>query len=182
MHIVLRNGRRETLFRVEVDLTSPPTIVHPPSGGGTAVHLDWDRALDDEHHLRHCPVCGCRHLFARKQLPQLTGFALIVLAAIIATGLYAGEQTVAAVLVLMVVVALDLGIFLFARRELVCYLCRSSFHDMPIRRGHPRWQRTLGQRYARAEPPKLRRPPRGENAATVDESAAAPEPQRSRAD
>lgn len=150
MHIVLRNGRHQALFAVEVDLASPPTIVHSPAGDGQVAHLDWDRALDDEHHLRRCPVCGCQHLFARKALPQLTGFSLLVLAAIVATWLfYGGGHMMPAVIVLAIVMGLDAAIYFFARRELVCYRCQSSFHDMPIRSDHPRWQKTLSQRYAR---------------------------------
>ena len=151
MHIELRDERRERLFAVDVDISDPPAIVHAPDGQGQAVHLDWDRALDDEQHLRHCPVCGCPELFARKTLPQLTAFAVVVLAAIVSMVLYGIGQPGAALAVFLVVVAIDAAIYLFTQRALICYRCRSRFTGMPIRRDHPGWDKALGEQYPPAD-------------------------------
>src|SRR5690606_31717082 len=91
-------------------------------------------------HLRRCPVCGCNDLFMRKELPQVTALVAIVLAAVVAMVLFGLQQVWWAIAVLVVVAALDLGIFLFAKRVLECYRCRSVFRDVPVARGHPRWE------------------------------------------
>lgn len=154
MRIDLRDERRQRLFSVEVDLLSPPAVVRPPDGQGPAVHLDWDRALDDEHHLRRCPACGCVDLFARKRLPQLTAFALLLLAAVVVMLLLGVEQVGLVAALLGVMLVLDVGIFLFSPRELVCYRCHSVFRGVPIRRDHPGWQSAVGERYRlTGEPP-----------------------------
>ena len=148
MHIELRNQRREHLFAVEVNLSDPPAIVHDPAGGGQAVHLNWDRAIDDEQHLRRCPVCGCADLFKRKPLPQLTAFAIVVLAAVVAMLVHGiGDQPMLALAVFLAVSAVDIAIYLFTPRQLVCYNCRSAFSSLRIRRDHPRWDKTLGDQY-----------------------------------
>lgn len=152
MRIVLRNDRRQRLFAVDVDLSSPPTIVHSSAEDGQVAHLDWDRVLDDERHLRRCPACGCSHLFAHKVLPQWAGLGLIVLAAVMAMGLYyLGNSMWAALLVLVGVLAVDGAIYVVAPRELVCYRCHSAFRGMPIRRDHARWQKSLSERYRLSE-------------------------------
>jgi len=148
MHIELRNQRRERQFAVDLDLDDPPAIVHAPSGDGRPVHLDWDRAIDDEQHLRRCPVCGCGDLFKRKPLPQLTAFAVIVLAAIIAMVVHGiGDEPMLALAVFIAVTVVDIAIYLFTPRQLVCYNCRSAFSGLRIRRDHPRWDKSLGEQY-----------------------------------
>lgn len=154
MRIDLRNERRQRQFAVHVDLHDPPAVVKPPSGQGPAVHLDWDRALDDELHLRHCPVCGCGDLFTRKRMPQLTGFVLILLAAVVAMVLFGIGEAGLAVIVLAVVLAVDVLIYLFTRRVLVCYRCRSEFSGMPISRRHTGWENAVGERYPAPPPSK----------------------------
>lgn len=147
MHIELRNAQRQRLFAVEIDPDEPPAVVRPPSGDGAAVHLDWDRAIDDEHHLRRCPACGCPELFAAKQVPQITAFVLILLAAVIAMVLFGFGHVLGAVVILAVVLAIDAGIYLFARRKLVCYRCRSTFSRLPIARRHPGWETVVAEKY-----------------------------------
>jgi hypothetical protein len=177
MHIVLRNHRRQLLFAVEVDPSSPPTIVQPPNGEGFAVHLDWDRALDDEHHLRRCPVCGCAHLFAQKAVPQAAGLTIIGVAAVTALALYFAGLVWTGALVFAAGAAVYGALYVFARRELVCYRCHSVYHDMPIRRDHPRWQRALSERY---RPSKSTAPPPDDTDDDApDDPQHAPDPQRS---
>ena len=72
MRIDLRLKPNETAFGVVVNPAKPPTVVKPRGPDGPTVTLDWERALDDQKRLRHCPVCGCPDLFKRKRVPQLT--------------------------------------------------------------------------------------------------------------
>ncbi|MEX0745613.1 MAG: hypothetical protein WD118_08415 [Phycisphaeraceae bacterium] len=153
MRIDLRNERRQRLYTVYVDPEDPPAVVRSPEqGDASAVHLDWDRALDDERHLRRCPACGCPDLFLRNQLPQLTGFVLIIFAAVVAMVLLGIGEVGLAVLVLLLVGAVDVGIYFFTRRVLVCYRCRSEFSGMPISRGHAKWEKGTGEKYPAPAP------------------------------
>jgi len=169
MHIELRNTRRERLFAVDVSLFQPPSVVQPPVGSDChAVHLDWDRAIDDEHHLRRCPVCGCDDLFMRKALPQVTAFAIIVFAAVVAMMLHGiGGQPMLALALFIAVTVVDVAIYLFTSRQLVCYRCRSAFSGMPIRRDHAKWDKTIGDQY----PPPGMRAAHGRQRGGVDQIA-----------
>lgn len=149
MRIQVRNSAGETIFGFDVNPSSPPTVVKSPHPERPTITLDWDRALDDQKHLRRCPVCGCNDLFVRKELPQVTALVAIVLAAVVAMVLLGLQQVWWAIGVLVVVAALDLGIFLFAKRVLECYRCRSVFRDVPVPRGHPRWEAATADRYRR---------------------------------
>lgn len=152
MRIDLRIKPDETAFGVEVDPAKPPTTLKPRGEKGPTVRLDWERALDDHKHLRHCPVCGCPDLFARKQVPQLTAFVILLAAAIAAMALYGFGQIWPAGLVFLILLAVDIVIYLWAPKILECYRCHSVYRLVPIRRGHPRYDKTLADRYKREAP------------------------------
>lgn len=158
MRIDIRNLKREPLFTVEVDDKDPPSAVKPsasalaePRGAlpplPSEVYLEWDSTIDDLGHLRRCPVCGCRELFVRKDFPQVTGFAIIVLAGILSMVLVGFRQVVWAVGILIAVAIIDAAIYLFTGRCLVCYRCRSEFRKLPIRKDHPTWELAVGEKY-----------------------------------
>lgn len=160
MRIDLRNSRREKLFTVEVDPASPPTVVRgtveshgeaddaPAAGTTQAVHLNWDRAIDDEGHLRRCPACGCEDLFARHQFPRLTAFVMIALAAVVAIVMLGLGQLHYALIVLGLVGLVDVGVYLFfSGKVLVCYRCHSEYRDLPIGREARSWRAELDERY-----------------------------------
>ena len=132
---------------MDVNADAPPSMVHPPQKDRPPISLDWDRTLDDQRRLRRCPVCGCEHLYMVRQVPQLTGFALLVLAALVALMLLNIGLKLVALVVFLVLAVLDLVVFLFAARRLVCYRCGSSFSRLPIHRDHPRWDKTVAERY-----------------------------------
>ena len=146
VRIKLRNLERQPLFRVDVDAHQRPAVVKA-ADGARECFLHWDQATDDQGHLRRCPVCGCADLFVRKDFRQVTGFVLIVLAALGSMVLLGRRRIAAAIIVLAVVALLDAAIFLFTGRCLVCYQCRSEFRRLPIGRDHPTWEAALGERY-----------------------------------
>lgn len=146
VRIDLRDKQRQALFEVELDAVRPASVVRHPSGQ-PEIHLQWEGTRDDGGHLRKCPACGCRELFARKDFPQVTGFIIVVLAALIALGLFGARQVLAGWIVLAAMVVVDAAIYLFAGRCLVCYRCRSEFRDLPIRRDHPGWDLSIGEKY-----------------------------------
>ncbi|MEZ6193508.1 MAG: hypothetical protein R3C45_19735 [Phycisphaerales bacterium] len=160
MRIDLRNTDRERLFTVEVDPASPPTVVRgtvesqgegdddQPTGRTQAVSLNWDRAIDDEKHLRRCPACGCEDLYARHQFPRLTAFVMIALAAVVAIAMLGLGQLHYALIVLGLVGLVDVGVYLFfSGKVLICYRCHSEYRDLPIGREARSWRAELDERY-----------------------------------
>lgn len=148
MRIDLRDVNRRPLFRCEVDLTNPPREAVPPSAeGGRAIEFQWSGALDERRRLRRCPVCGCRELFVRRDFPQKTGLGIVVVAGATSMALFAIGHVLAALAVLMSVVVVDALMYLFTRRCLVCYQCRSEFRGMEIADDLESWDLAAGEKY-----------------------------------
>lgn len=147
MRIDIKDKQGHPRLTVHVDPSAPPTVVKAEDGRGPAVSLDWDRAVDDEGRLRHCPVCGCSDLYISKQVPQLTVFALVIAAAVIAMVFYGFGLSTPALVALLLVLTLDVAIWFFAKRMLVCYRCSAEFRDVPISPGHHRWDANTAERY-----------------------------------
>ena len=108
-------------------------------------------ALDDSDSLKSCLVCGCSALFRSRSFPRVTFFIvpLAFAGAVVAALGYAQNPWVLASM--MGIFIADAGIFLFARKQLVCYRCRSTYSQTPIARYHHDWNRMTAERYP-AEP------------------------------
>ena len=105
-----------------------------------AIALDWNQATDDRGRLRRCPVCGHAELYVRRAIPQITWFAAVValgLAALLVT--YGSRLSVPVVATLAVLLIVDLLIWRFAPRMMVCYRCDAHFHQTPVPRGLSPW-------------------------------------------
>jgi hypothetical protein len=147
MRIDLNNLQREPLGRVEIDLTHPQSQAHPPNVSEHGIPLDWDNALDSQGVLQHCPACGCRELFARKDFPQRVGLAIVVLGAAAAVVMFAIGYVIWGFAVMGSVALADLLISPFVKRCVVCYRCRSEFRNLKIPRNHPAWDLATGEKY-----------------------------------
>lgn len=145
-----RNHLGQLLPPVEVDAKQPPGIIRDAGDPSREVFLDWAGAIDDQGHIRKCPVCECTEFFVRKNLPQVTAFVLVLIAAAIAVAFYAADNLLAALLVLGTVVIVDLLIFFFAGRNVICYQCRTEFSQIPIAKNQQPWQAHVGERYRQA--------------------------------
>lgn len=185
MRIELRDPGRKRVGRVVVDPAQRPTRVTiarraDPAGdadpsvsesrpsGAREAFLNWESALDDAGRLRRCVACGCADLFHEKAFPQMTAF-IVVLAFVGAVVGALGFATDSRVLsVMAVILMLDVAILFFSRRRLVCYRCRSTYHDLPIARYHRTWDRALADRH----------PVSGQAAAPERVQAAAQAPRR----
>lgn len=150
MQIDIHDNLGRPRLTVHVDPASPPTIVKASDGRGPAISLDWDKALDDEGRLRHCPVCSCPDFYIKKNVPQLTVFALVVAAAVIAMVFYGFGLSAPALIVLALVLGLDLLIYLYAERYLVCYRCRSEFRKTPLLPTDRSWDANLAEQHKQA--------------------------------
>jgi len=62
-------------------------------------------------------------------------------------GLFGLATNLPVVIIMIAVLVLDISILLFSRRRLVCYRCRTSYHDLPIARYHRTWDRPLADRH-----------------------------------
>lgn len=151
MRIEWRDARRRKVGRVDVDPAARPTRA-PIAERGVPVpqreaFLQWEGALDDAGQIRKCLACGCEDLFKEKAFPQVTGL-VIVLAFVGAIVGALGLATNLPVLVLLTaVLVLDVAILVFSHRRLVCYRCRSSYHEVAIARYHRSWDRSVADRY-----------------------------------
>ncbi|MHC5023785.1 MAG: hypothetical protein ACYTGG_07725 [Planctomycetota bacterium] len=153
MRVELRDDNRHKVGRIDVDPAARPTRVVVP-GADREVFLTWDGALDDAGQLRTCIACGCRDLFQEKAFPQITGLVVVIAFAGAVLGVLGLVNT--AMLAAMVgVLLLDIGILILARRRLVCYRCRTSYHDIPIARYHQGWDRPVSDRHP--APPRAAR-------------------------
>jgi len=137
---------RRRLGVVRVDPGSRPARVRiDTERGSRECFLEWEGTLDDAGRLRRCPVCGCASLYRERSLPAITPYVLVVAFAGIGLSLL-GHDDPRLLAVLTVLLALDVGLLIFARTALVCYRCRSRLAGLPIARQHRRWDRSEDRR------------------------------------
>lgn len=155
MQIVIRENPTSPPERVEVDLRDPPAVIRPAQHPRLRqpVSLDWDRAIDDRYHLRRCPVCRCEDLYARRTIPRVTAFILILLAGVVAMLLFGMQMAGWAVAALSVVLVVDIGILMLSRQILVCYGCKTQYRGLKVPRLHPKWDAATADRHRDAPSP-----------------------------
>lgn len=151
MRIEWRDLQRRRIGRLDVDPAARPTRVPVVERGVHApereVFLQWEGALDDAGQLRKCLACGSNDLFKEKAFPQVTGLVIVMAFMGAIVGALGLATNLPVLLLLMAVLVLDVAILVFSRRRLVCYRCRSSYHDVPIARYHRSWDRAVADRY-----------------------------------
>ena len=117
-------------------------------------------------------------MFRTTSFPQVTLLVVVVAfaGAVIGALGYATDPLVLAAL--FVVLALDIGTLIFAKRQLVCYRCRSTYTDLSIARYHGRWDRREDERHpaAPAEPTRTAAPTANRSEPPVASPLAAPVP------
>ena len=134
-----------------VDPSERPTRVRFDDDGATReVFLDWEGALDDAGRLRRCPICDFTKLYRKRSLPAITPYVLVVAFAGIGVSLL-GFDDPRLLAVLGLLLAIDVGLLIFARTQLVCYRCRSRYEGLPIARYHRPWDRREETRHLDAD-------------------------------
>ncbi len=149
MQIDIRDNEGQLRFTVHVDPANPPTVVKADDGRGTPVSLNWDRAVDDTGYLRLCPVCGCHELYLRKRFARVTPFVIVLALAALFLWKYGVYTWVAALVSAVVLLFVDVLLTVYNKPFLVCYLCGAVFRNLPIRRGHPKWDAAVAERFAK---------------------------------
>ncbi len=150
MRIEVRENMKR-LGRATPDPAARPTRAR--TDRGREIFLNWDGALDDSGRLRKCLVCGCSELFQEKAFPQVTSIVVVLAFAGAAAGVFGLVTNIPVLIAMTIVLAVDVGILLFSKRRLVCYRCRSSFHDLEIARYHRPWDRSIADRYEQSGRP-----------------------------
>jgi hypothetical protein len=146
MRTEFRDARQQKIGRAEIDLSARPTRV-ALDDTGQEIFLNWDGAVDDAGQLRRCISCGCPDLFQEKIFPQVTGIVVVLAFAGAFAGMFGLVTNVPVLSVMVIVLLADVAILLFARKRLICYRCRTSYHNLAIARYHRRWDRTIAERY-----------------------------------
>ncbi|MEM1210848.1 MAG: hypothetical protein AAGI68_00985 [Planctomycetota bacterium] len=147
MRIDVKDSTGRRWLTVRVDADRPPTVVRADDGSGVVRTLDWERAVDDQGRLRHCPVCGCEHLYVRRAVPTVVGFALVVLAAVLGLVLLGSGLAWLGLVVFGAMVVVEIGLWLWVERQLVCYRCGSVFRGVPGGDQRRRWDAALAAKY-----------------------------------
>lgn len=153
MRIELRDENRRRIGRVQVEPLQRPTRVTAtgPSSATSAttereVFLNWDTAVDDAGQLRRCVACGCTEMFRERAFPQVTAIVVVLAFTGAIIGALGLAENTPVLIAMAVVLVLDVAILLFSGRRLVCYRCRSTYHDLAIARYHRPWDRARAER------------------------------------
>jgi len=151
MRVVLcePDGHRRQSISVQSDALPVVIKTRDPHGQVREHYMNWDRAFDDEDHLRACPACGCNHLYVRKTCPPLTGFIIVLAVGLICLLLWGlTDAPVTWVLVALgVVTVANLAIVYLAPVYGCCYQCHSRYYDVSISRQHRTWSAADAERY-----------------------------------
>lgn len=149
MRIELRDQHtRRKIGRIDVDPSLRPTrVTVVDSDPREEVFLNWDVSIDDAGHLRRCVACGCTDLYRERALPQVTGFVVALAFALAVLGATGLAIRIPMLIAMVVVIAIELGILLFAQRRLVCYRCRTTYHGLSIASYHQTWDRSRADRH-----------------------------------
>jgi hypothetical protein len=149
MRIELRDQSRHRVGRVRIEDAAQPTRV--TTDAGHEVYLTWESAVDDSGRLRRCVACGCSDLFQEKAFPQVTGIVVVLAFAGAIAGVLGFATNLPVLTAMTIVLVLDVGILLFSQRRLVCYRCRTSYHELEIARYHRSWDRAVADRHPQSK-------------------------------
>ena len=98
--------------------------------------------------LTACPKCGCRDLFIRKDFPQKTGLAVVVMAGLAFLVLAAWRETFyLGVWVLLAAAAVDALLYAFVPKVTTCYRCRGDFRGVPLNPDHGPFELAVAEKY-----------------------------------
>lgn len=155
MKIDLRQPGNPHVRCLTVDPDNPPALVRAPDAEGVEheLYLDWDRTLDDEGYLRHCPVCGCAELFRMRGVPLLNGFVVVLVFGLLELALYglAGAPLGLVLGALAAVTVANVLIYFFSPSRLGCYGCGSEYRAVPIASRHAPWDSSQARKYRRVD-------------------------------
>lgn len=114
---------------------------------GEAVVLDVDAALKERRAVHQCALCPGREFFIRKDFPQRLGLVAVILAGLVASVFFYGENIPATFATLGVLVLIDAGIYLLVGRVTVCYRCRAEYRGVAYNSDHQGFDLATSEKY-----------------------------------
>jgi ribosomal protein L37E len=131
MQIDVRDQDGTRLGRVELDEVARPLRIRPPLA---------------DRDLRSCVVCGHPRVYRARSLPQMTPFVVLLALGLAMIALLGFATSPAFLALLAVVLALDIGVLVLARTQLICYRCGSVYERLGIARYHRHWDPAIAER------------------------------------
>ena len=148
MRIDIRDQHRNFLGSARIDDGKKPhQVMVNSSNGEEARPLNWENATDEQGAITKCIACGCREVFARKDFPQLLGLSLVIIAGLVSIIFFAYDRVLISMGVLASAVILDSLIYYFTPRCVVCYRCRTEYHEAPVSPSVEPWDLSIGEKY-----------------------------------
>lgn len=111
------------------------------------VVFDIDHALWVEKAAIRCACCPGREFFIRKDFPQKTGLALVIVFGIVASIFFYYRNIVAAYTTLAALVLIDAALFVFVGRVTVCYRCRAEYRGLHYNPRHAAFDLAASEKY-----------------------------------
>lgn len=124
---------------------APTEVVCPKCGERRDVRLSV--SILEKNVVDQCALCGCGHLYLEKDVNGYLGFGVIV-AAVIASGIYWARNVYVAVGILGAAALLDLVVWLLARERAVCYQCVAVYRKLAPRPALERYDLGVAGRFA----------------------------------
>jgi len=125
----------------------PREITLDSPSGRKSLPLHWDNATDEEGRITKCIACGCREIFLRKDFPQVLGLTLVITAALVSIIFFAYDRVFISMGVLAGAVVVDSLIYFFTPPCIVCYRCRTEYHNTDISPKVEPWNLSIGEKY-----------------------------------
>lgn len=98
--------------------------------------------------LDACPKCGCGELFVRKDFPQKTGLAVVVIAGVAFLFFAARRGTFyVGAWILVAAAAVDALLYAFVPKVTTCYRCRADFRGVSLNPDHGPFQLSAAEKY-----------------------------------
>ncbi len=83
--------------------------------------------LNVELNFSECPVCGCKHLYYKKDFNQAVGCIIILIGALLVPWTYG--------ISLIVLSIIDLLLYRRIKDSIECYQCKSEYKNMAVPKG-----------------------------------------------
>ena len=128
-------GERELYRAAAGSACELPAFATGPNGKRVDLHRD---SVTPDGGLVACVACGHPELYTQKDFPRLLGFAIVVVAAVLA------PRT--RYLSLVIAAALDFALYRLAPDVVVCYVCGARHRGFRKPPKHPHFDREIEER------------------------------------
>ncbi len=125
--------------------SAPAEVVCSKCGGRRSVTLS--ESVSARNVVDRCVLCGCGHLYLEKDFNGYVGFGVVV-AAIVASGIFWARNVFVAVSILGAAALIDLVFWIVSRERTVCYRCVATYRGVEANPAHERYELGIAGRFA----------------------------------